>query len=556
VAVTFARRRWLPLSATVIFVATLLAGILATSYQARRAERRFQQVRELANTLMIDVHQAIRDLPASTPAQEVIVRTALGYLDDLAAEVDDDPALQTEIAEGYLKVGLLAYSFRQPSLGRPEEARDSYRKAERILGALATRAGADPRVAIARTRLDLQVGELLYETGQAGDAFTAIERAIATAEAAIAREPGHFDLLSVLADAQAALITRFDARPAASRHVARYLDVAEQLARQQPESAKSISDLGVAYSQAGRLAASLDQHEEASRYFRRNIDQQNILVAREPENTAARRNLMIAWSNLADLALGPLGTYSASGAGGPQAPLDPARRREAREAWNRVVEQAEWRYARDPSNDNVVLDYAISLGRRAPSYPPGDAGAIGDLERSLSLLDRLQADNPGPTGGFIIEFRGSLAERLRQAGQMARAEAEWRRIDGIVQRALATDPDNYLPRRQVLPIVVNRALALAEAGERDAAIGAARRAEVLAAEVAARESQYQRAAGWPPRVQGWLAEVHARLGDAAAAARSRDASLALWRAVAARDSLPDDLLNEARAAIARAGGSR
>jgi hypothetical protein len=53
-------------------------------------------------------------------------------------------------------------------------------------------------------------------------------------------------------------------------------------------------------------------------------------------------------------------------------------------------------------------------------------------------------------------------------------------------------------------------------------------------------------------VQGWLAGFHALMGDEAAAARARDASLAMWRTVAARDTLPDDLLNEARAAIGAA----
>ena len=69
-------------------------------------------------------------------------------------------------------------------------------------------------------------------------------------------------------------------------------------------------------------------------------------------------------------------------------------------------------------------------------------------------------------------------------------------------------------------------------------------------EVAAREKQYQRAPGWPPRVQAWLADVYSRMDDVAAADRARAASVELWRAVAARDTLPDDLVQEARAAVA------
>jgi hypothetical protein len=53
-------------------------------------------------------------------------------------------------------------------------------------------------------------------------------------------------------------------------------------------------------------------------------------------------------------------------------------------------------------------------------------------------------------------------------------------------------------------------------------------------------------------VQAWLVDFHMRMGDPAAAARARAASVELWRAVAARDTLPDDLLQEARAAVADA----
>jgi eukaryotic-like serine/threonine-protein kinase len=548
----FARRHWVPLAAAALFVATLITGILATSYQARRAERRFQQVRGIANALMLDVHGAIRDLPASTKAQEVVVRTALAYLDDLSAESGDDVALQTEIAEGYVKVGLLSYSFTEPSLSRPEEAKASYRKAEAILDRLATEAPDDARIAIGRTMLYHQLGELLHETGPSDASFDTLERAIAIAESALERQPQHLGLLAALGDAQATIITRFDARQATTRHVSRYLSVAEQLARQRPDSAESTTDLGVAYSQAGRLAASLDRYDEATRYFRRNIELQSALVARDPNSMTFRRNLMIAWSNLADVALGPLGSYSATGSGGPAATLDENRRQDARRAWERVVEQAQWRYEHDPDNDSVAFDYAMSLGRQAPSFAPGDAAAVESLERSLALLERFAQVNPGRSQGFIIEFRGSLAERFRQAGQMARAEEEWRRVDAIVEKALAVDPDNYLPRRQHIPILINRALARAQAGDRAGATAAARRAERLADEVAAREKQYQRAPAWPPRVQAWLVELHTRMGDPAAAARARAASIELWRAVAARDSLPDDLLQEARTAVAAA----
>ena len=94
----FARRHWRPLTAAALLLAALAAGIVSTRAQAARAERRFQEVRRIANALLGDVHAAIRDLPASTGAQEVVVNTAVEYLEGLARESGDDPELLSKSA--------------------------------------------------------------------------------------------------------------------------------------------------------------------------------------------------------------------------------------------------------------------------------------------------------------------------------------------------------------------------------------------------------------------------------------------------------------------------
>jgi hypothetical protein len=70
------RNRW-ALAASVAIAASLVAGTIVSVSQARRAERRFNQVRQIANALMYDVHDEIRQLPGSTTARQKIVATAL-----------------------------------------------------------------------------------------------------------------------------------------------------------------------------------------------------------------------------------------------------------------------------------------------------------------------------------------------------------------------------------------------------------------------------------------------------------------------------------------------
>src|SRR5262249_21620147 len=73
----FLRRHRVAVSAAVVVVVSLLAGILVSSWQARRArlqaeiaERRFQQVRTLAGTFLFEVEERIAGLNGSTGARE------------------------------------------------------------------------------------------------------------------------------------------------------------------------------------------------------------------------------------------------------------------------------------------------------------------------------------------------------------------------------------------------------------------------------------------------------------------------------------------------------
>ena len=91
---------------------TLAIGMAVTLHEARIAERRFNGVRELANSLMFDVHDSIQDLPGSTPARKLLVARALRYLDRLAHDAKSDTSLQRELATAYEKVGTVQGSGR------------------------------------------------------------------------------------------------------------------------------------------------------------------------------------------------------------------------------------------------------------------------------------------------------------------------------------------------------------------------------------------------------------------------------------------------------------
>jgi len=108
---------------------TLIAALMITVHEARVAQRRFNDVRTLANSLIFDVHDSIKDLPGSTPARKLIVDRALQYFNSLAQESDNDLALQRELATAYERVGLVQGHYLQNSLGDTQGSLISYQKA-------------------------------------------------------------------------------------------------------------------------------------------------------------------------------------------------------------------------------------------------------------------------------------------------------------------------------------------------------------------------------------------------------------------------------------------
>ncbi len=125
----FVRRNKLGVAAAAAIVAVTAIAFAATLHQKRIAERRFDQVRSLARSVVFEIHDAIAPLPGSTPARELLVRRALVYLDNLSADAEDNVSLRVELAGAYLKIGDVQGLPYRPNLGDTAGALQSYRKA-------------------------------------------------------------------------------------------------------------------------------------------------------------------------------------------------------------------------------------------------------------------------------------------------------------------------------------------------------------------------------------------------------------------------------------------
>ncbi|MCZ2156568.1 MAG: hypothetical protein LC114_22140 [Bryobacterales bacterium] len=86
-----------------------------------RAEVRAKS-REIARSLIIDLHQTLLKIPGTTEARELLLHRSSSFVDSLAAASRGDRALQLELAETYRKI---AQAWRHAAAEAPNNRREA-----------------------------------------------------------------------------------------------------------------------------------------------------------------------------------------------------------------------------------------------------------------------------------------------------------------------------------------------------------------------------------------------------------------------------------------------
>ena len=105
--------------------------------QRRRAEKRFEDVRKLANSLIFEIHDSIEALPGATPSRKLLLNRAVEYLDNLSLDAGGDLNLQRELAWAYERLATVEGDTSQSNLGQVGAAEESHRKAMALFEAVA-----------------------------------------------------------------------------------------------------------------------------------------------------------------------------------------------------------------------------------------------------------------------------------------------------------------------------------------------------------------------------------------------------------------------------------
>jgi tetratricopeptide (TPR) repeat protein len=460
----FVRRNWLPLAAAAVMLASVGGGVFSSLRQARIARGRFDQVRELARSFVFDYYDDLARIEGTTATREKMVRTALKYLDNLAANAGADVELQIELAGAYHKVGQAQGYPTRPSLGKTADAIASYRKALEIHERIAAR---DPRHRSRSVDFYAEFASMLRYAHEIVEAARVAKLALEAAEGAARERPA--EQAAQLAVSRCwCLLGDLDEdlrRAATALEKNRKCEMTAAPTLAQWRNRESFEAMYQARSRVGTSSRANGLFAEALRAFDDSEAMLNELLRLEPANPAYRRREAI------------LANFRASVYFDDELPSldDPAR---ALPYVRRYLELAKQMFAKDPNSASARLSLAIAHYRLSFVLRRIDPPAAVEAAReSVRLFDRDIAEG---RGGYLLLSRRQravrrLAEALLAAGKPREARPLAEEALAVQRKTVARDTTDLAEAKQLALTLLAAAAVTDAVGDR--AAGAALREE-------------------------------------------------------------------------------
>ncbi len=433
-----------------VFLA-LTAAFIVSIRETRQAQRRFNDVRTLAHSFLFDVHDAIRDLPGSTPARRLLVTQALAYLERLERETGGDLGLKIELARAYIRVGDVQGRPNFPSLGDLPGALASYRRA----AAIAETLPQDPGTTVVRADAWAALGDMLANTNSTRiEAIRLIRCALQAREAWLAGRPADpaarravtaslLSLGDVVFARDVDVRFRLDDATAAEGIYRRALTLSDGLHAEFPAQPDDTRTLARIHYRLGNVYHVLGQaHQDAHDIFARGLEEHRRSVQLREENLAAHPANGQLKRDLADglTAKAIVQTLLGDAAGA----LTDCRR--ATGLFTDLL-------SADPDNYCARLDLAFAFYNITyPQRASGDLrGAIESADRAMAIYDSLTAGDP--TNLAAVGYLGSSlrlrTELCRERGDLDEAQASARRWLQCAERLSAATPHDDALRAEL-----------------------------------------------------------------------------------------------------------
>ncbi len=445
----FVQRHRLGVAAGLLLLLAIIAGFGATAWEAHvarlersKAEERFNQVRDLAHSVLFDYHDAIATLPGSTAVRERLVQDALRYLDNLGKEAGNNLSLLRELGSAYEKVSAVqggAATSARGTLMTTSNLGDTPGAIASSLKALATR---ETVVGLAPdNKNDLQalvrsyeaLGALYVRNGPPDKAVACFHTAMPIIESLLTQDSRNEELQYLASLTYSGMayalgnpgVPNLGDTKGALEYMEKAVQADEKLAVDHPENLAYQQGLGNSHNSLGLIFSATGQRKEQLEQYQMALAIDRALVAAEPTNTLFRRELAVQLGNVGSTMVQvkdkagalpyfreALETYEALVAADPG---DVAIRRnlavgyrnvgvavgetdqlEALRSFQKAIAIFAELVAKDPRNDDFRRQWAYTyLGTSRFQNDNGECeGAIISAEEGVTIEEALVADSP------------------------------------------------------------------------------------------------------------------------------------------------------------------
>lgn len=395
-----------------LLLTTTFAAWQAVRANAERAnaQQRFDEVRALANSLMFEVHDSIKDLSGATPARQLIVKRALEYLDKLAQESENDMTLQAELAAGYERIGDVQGNPFYANLGDTTGALESYRKALAIREILNAETSLSSAEKFTFAMLHGKISQVTLARNDLHDAETHCRQALEIVEKLVGAEPGTLqyqvmsanlylhlgDIIISKKDGDAnSAMGNYRKSIAAVESVSPWAAASEIPSDGPPLNEKMLGTIQMAYRRIGQRLESTLQTDEAFEAYLKALDASEKLLVSNPKKAQYKVILAISLGN-AGRTQATLGNFD-----------------DAFANIRRMVQISENVVLEDPQNALAVSQ--LSLAFASLGYVSRQSGdfrnALVNLHKSFDIQKKIREKDPND-----VYNAGNLGETIAAIG--------------------------------------------------------------------------------------------------------------------------------------------
>lgn len=382
----------------VLISLAIVLGIAATLWQARvaraeraKAEKRFKDVRQLANSYLFDIYPEIENLEGSLKAREKIITNALQYLDSLSKEAGGDLELESELATAYEKIGDVQGALNNSSLGNIKAGLESYDKARRLREAVHS---ANPANFEAKEKLANNyyvTARTLWNNSQTKEAEVAFEKALKLRRELVAAKPDSFEMQNRLA----ILLIDYGAIPAFNFQAEKALTlfnealgIIERLLKQNPENPDLKKSLTRGLRILSKAKGATGDYDGALKDLNYAVEVSKELAAQFPKDFRVQRSVWLTDSMICELFIDK--------GDGPKAV----------ESCVATIDFPKNALEKEPENGVVAYDLAISHFNSARAFRLANnpAQTIVQSEKAIEVMARLSKKSPDD-----MEYKRNLA---------------------------------------------------------------------------------------------------------------------------------------------------